>query len=360
MTGDAFGRQLGCTYTAYSLTLWPNVKRCHTDSVDYSANFEAEKHSFYITNPYRGSVVQKSEINTFYIKSSPQVHFIPLDILTEFPKLNGLMLYGCNLPTLKSGLFKEEFKKIEFLYLAVNEIESIEPEAFQYLVNLKWVTLGDNKIQSLPDQLFKNNPDLTYIDFYGNKINSIHPSFFDGLQKLKLIDFSENVGCINDKIGCETCLITQSELRGKLQGCFDNCSNGTTCLTSHLAHLASQTTEIPQTTTENPIESNSTEKVVEGTEELIDCQFGKVSQNFTASLRDTQMAVEGVKQELSDLKTSVETNNQNMQECCTSNKKAMENQIKELKELKDFLKQELSAIIQEKLDALEKRLTTGG
>ncbi len=365
---DILNANTGQLMILYGLLL----NRCQTSQLDYSANFEAEKHSFYATND-RGSA-QKSEINTFFIIRSPQVDFIPLDILTEFPSLNALMITNSNLPTLKSGLFKEEFQKIEYLNLAVNEIESIEPEAFQYLVNLKWLRLSYNKIQSLPVQIFKSNPGLIYIDLSKNKINSIHPSFFDGLQKLKLIVFRGNVGCVQTNIGCETCLITQYELREKLQGCFDNCSNGTICLTSHLANLASQTTEIPQTTTENPIESNSTEKVVEGTEEPIDCQLGDFSQNFTASLRDTQMAVEGVKQELSDLKTSVEnlpkvieTNNQNMQECCNSNQKAvaelqeaMEIQIKELKELKDFLKQELSSIIQEKLDALEKRLTTGG
>jgi paraquat-inducible protein B len=160
-------------------------------------------------------------------------------------------------------------------------------------------------------------------------------------------------------------------------------------MTSYLAHEASQTTEIPQTTTENPIESNSTEKVVKGIEEQIDLKLGELSKNFT------QKAVEAFNEGLSNLKTSVEnlpkviekaieTNNQNMQECCTSNKKsveklqeAMENQLKEMKEmkedlatglqhsknvekeLKDFLKQELSSIIQEKLDAMEKRLTSG-
>jgi hypothetical protein len=323
---------------------------------------------------YYADTYYTSEINTFYIFASSQVDFIPLDILSEFPNLNGLMLERGNLPTLKSGLFKEELKKLEYLNLWGNGIESIEPEAFEFLIKLKWIQLSGNKLQSLPYRLFRNNLDLFYIELSGNKINSIHPNFFDGLQKLKLIDFTENEGCINVKIGCETCLITQSEIRGKLQGCFDNCSNGTTCYSSYLAHEASQTTEIPQTTTEKPIESNSTEKVVEGIEEPIDLKLGEVYQNFTASLGDTQMAVEGVKQELSDLKTSVEntpkviekaieSNNQNLQECCTSNKKAveklqegMENQLKEmkedlatgleniekeLKELKDFLKQEL-------------------
>jgi hypothetical protein len=140
-----------------------------------------------------------------------------------------------------------------------------------------------------------------------------------------------------------------------------------------------------QITTEKPIESNSTEKVVEGTEELIDCQLGELSQNFATSLRDTQMVVEGVKQELSDLKTSVETNNQNMreiQECCTSNQKAVEKLQEAMKELKEDLatkvenmpkvfektvetqfknlKLELALMVQEKLDALQDRLENGG
>jgi hypothetical protein len=367
MTGDAFGRHLQCEYATYSLTLWPSFEWCITRGVDYSANFEKEKHSFSIT----GSSVQKSEIKTFFIFGSTQVDYIPLDILSEFPNLNGLMIGSSDLPIVKSGLFKEELKKLEFLYLALNKIESIEPEAFKFLIKLKWIRLSENNLQSLPYRLFRNNPDLIYISLGWNEINSIHPNFFDGLQKLKLIDFTNNEGCINAEIGCETCLITQSEIRGKLQGCFDNCSNGTTCYSSYLAHEASLTTEIPQTTTENPIESNSTEKVVEGIEEQIDQKLGELSKNYTASSRDTQMAVEGVKQELSDLKTSVEnmpkviekaieTNNQNMQECCTSNKKAveklqgaMENQLKGLEE-------KLALMVQEKLDAMEKRLTSGG
>jgi hypothetical protein len=303
--------------------------------------------------------------------------------------LNGLFITGVNLPTLKSGLFKPELQRIEYLFLD-GTFETIEPEAFQYLVKLKWIRLGHN-ILSLPQQLFKHNPDLIYI-YLGGRINSIHSSSFDGLNKLKLVDFSRNVGCINTKIGCETCLITQSELRGKLQGCFDNCSNGTACHTSFLSYEASQTTEIPQTSTEKPIESNSTEN--EGVTEIKNNKLEELSRNLTQGLeqvsQDNKLAIEGVEVRLlnvtNELKTSIENlpkviekaieaNNQNMQECCTSNQKAveklqeaMENQMKELKEdlatkvenqLKDFLKQELSSIIQEKLDALQDRLESG-
>jgi hypothetical protein len=245
MTGAAFGREIRCDYFTESLTLWPEHEYCGTNRVDYSAKFEPEKHSFSISS----SSAQKSEMTAFYIVKSVQVDYIPLDILTEFPNLNGLGVWDCNLPTLKSGLFRKEFKKIEYLDLERSKIESIEPEAFEYLVKLKWVNLGQNNLRSLPYRIFKNNPDLIYISLSINKIASIHPSFFDGLPNLKLVDFLYGNVCVKIKIGCETCLITQSDLRGKLQACFDNCSNGTTCHTAFLSYEASQTT------TEKPIES---------------------------------------------------------------------------------------------------------
>jgi hypothetical protein len=400
MTGAAFGRQIQCTYWTWSQTLWPNIISCYTPhNTDFSAYYESEKHSFYIPESKyadygdygssKSTVVSKSSINTFYIYGSQKLDFIPLDILTEFPNLNGLFLSGVNLPIVKAGLFKAELQRIEYLYLT-GTIESIEPQAFQYLVKLKWILLGSNNLKSLPHQIFKNNPDLIYI-LLGNKLNSIHPTFFDGLNKLKMVDFTRNVGCNNGNIGCETCLITQSDLRGKLQGCFDNCSNGTASLTSNLAQETSQTTEIPQTTTEKSIESNSTEN--EGVTGIKNNRLEELSRNLTQGLeqvsQNNKMAIEGVEVRLlnvtNDLKTSIENmpkviekaieaNNQKMQECCTSNQKAveklqeaMENQLEhsrnlenQLKELKDFLKQELSSIIQEKLDTLQDRLENGG
>jgi hypothetical protein len=61
---------------------------------------------------------------------------------------------------------------------------------------------------------------LEYIDLSDNKINSVLPNIFDGLQKLKLVDLESN-RCIDVKIGCETCLIKQFDINGKLQSCFE-------------------------------------------------------------------------------------------------------------------------------------------
>jgi hypothetical protein len=227
----------------------------------------------------------------------------------------------------KSGLFKRELKKIEYLSLGGNKIKTIEPEAFQYLINLKWVNLGSNIIQSLPYQLFKNSPDLIYISFRYNKIASIHPSFFDGLQNLKLVDFTGN-RCIQTQIGCETCSINQSSLRGKLQGCFKNCSKGTTCHTSYLSYEASQTTEIPQITTVKPIESDITKnRWITETKNTMDLE--QVS-------RDNKLAIEEVEARLlnvtNDLKTAVENMPKVIEETIETNNNLTQKALQKLQE----------------------------
>jgi Leucine-rich repeat (LRR) protein len=201
MTGVAFGRELECYYKTWFPILWSSHKYCHTLSVDYSAKFENEKHSF------SGNFSEKSELKTFYISRSAQLEFIPRDILTEFPNLNGLVINQCNLPTLRTGLFKADFDKIEHWRLESNKIELIQPGVFQNLNRMKWISLDDNNLQTLPHRLFKYNPNLVYISLANNQINSIHPNFFEALHNLKMIDLrGENV-CIQKEIGCSTCRI---------------------------------------------------------------------------------------------------------------------------------------------------------
>jgi Leucine-rich repeat (LRR) protein len=216
MSVTTSGREIECLYKKWTEVLWPNFQFCYTSDVDFSAKFEAEKHTF------TGTPSQKSETTTVWIQNSAKVDFIPLDILTEFPNLNGLCVDYWSLRTLKEGLLKQELKVIEYLWLAYNQIEVIEPKAFEHLTKLKWINLRNNKLRALPDRIFQNNPDLIYIDFDRNQISSIVPNFFDGLNKLKVINLSLNNICIQDDIGCKDCLITQSEIKEKLKGCFGN------------------------------------------------------------------------------------------------------------------------------------------
>jgi hypothetical protein len=215
MSGPTFGRELRCDYWSRGDFLWHSYQLCYLLRNDFSAKFEAEKHTF------TGTPSQKSETNVVKIHWTTQVDFIPLDIVTEFPNLNGIAIEYANLSTVKEGFFKPELQVIEYLWLAFNQIKVIEPKAFQYLTKLQWVSLYGNRIQALPDRIFQNSPDLIYLDLDRNQINSINPNFFDGLNKFKNIELDGNV-CASTRIGCESCLITQAELKEKLQGCFGN------------------------------------------------------------------------------------------------------------------------------------------
>jgi hypothetical protein len=358
MTGAAFGRRLECDYNTESFTLWHSHKRCRTESVDYSAKFEPEKHSF------TGNSTVKSGTTTFEISKSPKVEFIPLDILTEFPKLNGLMIRCSNLPTIKAGLFKTELDKIEYLDLWDSKIESIELSAFQHLIKLRWISLGSNKIETLSHQIFKNNPLLIYINLYSSQINSVHPNFFDDLHKLKLIEFDDKDLCIKTKVGCETCQITQKDLKEKLRDCFSNCSNNTVC----------------QGTFQS---SSTTEKPVNETIFPVKVDLKEVSTNFSQGLesisRDTKKAIEGVEEKLlnitDDLKTlvaglvtkiktenelgrkttkeAIDTNNQKIQECCASHKKAVEKLEESIAEINTCFADNQAEISNLKMEALE-------
>jgi hypothetical protein len=228
MAGDAFEREIECIYmTSSTYPLWPLVHCCFSSrSIDYTEFFKTAKHSV------DGDEFDKRETKMFMI-SRATIDFIPLEILTEFPNLNGIYFDRCWQPTVKSGLFTAEFRNIEFLHLGENNINLIEPEAFQHLVKLKWISLQWNDLKTLSHKLFRNNTDLIYINLKGNGINSIHPSFFDGLSKLKLVDFRENL-CTRDQIGCKTCLITQADLQNKLKKCFDNCLSGSDCHTNYV------------------------------------------------------------------------------------------------------------------------------
>jgi Leucine-rich repeat (LRR) protein len=333
MTGAAFGRKLECAYATWADIFWPSHKLCHTLAVDFSAKFETEKHSF------SGNSFQKSETSVFQIHKSAQLDFIPLDILTEFPNLDGIVIWECNLPTVKAGLFRAEFKKIEFLHLQDNNIELIEPSAFQYLIKLKWVNLYKNNLQTLPYQIFRNNPDLIFISLSSNKISSIHPNFFDGLAKLKQISLIENL-CIQTEIGCPTCSITQTALQGELKKCFDNCSQGTIC---EYLHKTSKIEEneaeyFPSLIESLELVSNDTKKAIEGVEKLTKTSedLGKKVASLSAKM-ETELELGR-----NTTKEAIETINQKVEKL----QQVMESQLKSMEE-------KLASIIQQKLSALE-------
>jgi hypothetical protein len=221
-----FGRELSCYYSTSGLTFWPAFSYCQVTSVDLSDSFKAQDHSF------TGSSAEKLAATTVHFYSSPNVDFIPKEILSEFPHLNGIEIYNCKtFTTVKNRFFSKDFDVLQYVWLPGNKIQTIEPQAFQYLVKLKWISLSNNQIESLPFQIFKNNPELIYIDLRYNKINSIDSDIFKNLNKLKFVQLTGTNLCIAKDFGCSssTCSVSQAVLDSGLATCFSNCLNNMEC-----------------------------------------------------------------------------------------------------------------------------------
>jgi hypothetical protein len=51
---------------------------------------------------------------------------------------------------------------------------------------------------------------------------------FVNLNNLKRLDFNSNV-CAATSVGCDTCLLSMTELNSSLNTCFSNCQNNAKC-----------------------------------------------------------------------------------------------------------------------------------
>jgi hypothetical protein len=234
-------RQLTCEYgTDSGYFFWPIFNLCKISSVDLSEHFKSVEHSF------SGSPEQKSAATIVQFENPSQINFLPKEILNDFPRLNGIMIWSCKtLATIRDNFFSEEFGAIQYLFLRNNKIATIEANAFQHLPKLKWISLSHNQLRSLPQQIFKNNPELISIWLHGNKINSITPDFFKNLNKLQHVDFEANE-CANKEFGCESgCSVSQWKLDSGFTLCFKNCLQDVECAatTGNLDNLSSEQIE---------------------------------------------------------------------------------------------------------------------
>jgi hypothetical protein len=220
-----FGRELSCSYYTRSEPMWPTYSYCFLSSVDLSKSYQSQYHTF------SGTSAQKTATTAVYFYSSTNIDFVPEEVLSEFPLLNGLIFESYNLPTVKNDLFSKNFNSLQYLYLYSNKIQTIEANAFQYLIKLKWIRLDSNQIESLSLQIFKKNPEITYIDLRNNKINSIDSKFFKNLKNLKYVGFAGSNVCVSQDFGCSssTCSASQSDLDSGLATCFSNCVKDLDC-----------------------------------------------------------------------------------------------------------------------------------
>ncbi len=177
--------------------LWLKLKK-KDQYVGVSSNINFPSSDRYEKFTFSGDWNEKSSAKAIWV-SVGQLDFIPSDIFQEFSSLNGLAIYG-TFTTIKNGLFSSYHDRVVYLDFGYSTGRT----------NLKWLRVR-NQVQHLDPNLFETNLKLEYIDFAKNKISSVDRNLFKNLNHLKIVDFSGNPG-EDVKLGCETCLITQSQL----------------------------------------------------------------------------------------------------------------------------------------------------
>ncbi len=212
--------------------LRPSYTICHVSDIDLTKKLEEEKFIF------SGSEEQKKSLQNITavgFNGILKIDFIPLQILEEFPNLNGLSIAETDMYIIRDSLFTVEHSMIEYLSITYTKLELIEENAFQHLKNLKWISLKFNNIKSLSRKFFAHNPQLEFMDFNANPIKMIDPQTFTNLKELKVISFTGNNYCIKQrKFGCEHnrgfCtvdepLLDHKQLNDELQSCYSKFSS---------------------------------------------------------------------------------------------------------------------------------------
>jgi Leucine-rich repeat (LRR) protein len=197
------------------MPLWRNYRYCTVDYTDFPLADRNKSFTF------TGNSASKQEITAVFFSKSPTFEFIPLEIFSEFPNLNGIMIQRSIIPIIKSGFFTTEFKVIQYIYLGSNEIKTIEKDAFLNMVDLKWINLESNHIAKIESAIFKNNNKLEFISLANNEIKMIHPQLFSNLNNLiEVLLFGND--CVNKHFEGSSSL-TLSTMNNSLQNCYNNC-----------------------------------------------------------------------------------------------------------------------------------------
>jgi hypothetical protein len=239
LSNEATGKYLQCSYGTWYDAFWPNHQYAWASAL---INLPSSEKNVKFT--FSGNSNSKYYVSVMWFSVGQHLDFIPSDTFREFPYLNGLAIYGL-FTTIKNGLFSSHHDRVVYLDFGYsNQVSHIEPQAFQGLINLKRLRVR-NQVQHLDANLFETNLKLEYIDFSNNQISSVDRNLYKNLNYLKSIDFTGNPGVIV-KLGCATCLITQSQL----EEAFGVPETTTSTTTTSTSTLPPTTTTTPTTSTE--------------------------------------------------------------------------------------------------------------
>jgi Leucine-rich repeat (LRR) protein len=203
---------LNCTFeTQYA------VKFCKIENADLTNDTRDSEFTFV------GPEVKKRNTNGVIFFKCFDVDFIPTEIFKEFPSINNLAVTRSYIPVLRNDLFTIEFTKIRHLYLAFNQIKTIQSDAFENLRSLRNVYLSSNEIEVMKSNIFKENSKLEKIYLDYNKIKMLNTNLFHDLKYLAVLGFKENE-CAGSGNAYEL-----KNLERELLTCYEKCKSDEEC-----------------------------------------------------------------------------------------------------------------------------------
>lgn len=159
---------------------------------------------------YVNTLTTGIDFSNFYLK------YVPTNVFSTFPAFQWLQIYNCsttslltdsftncaslvslavlygNIPYVSEG-FAQTCGNIERIYLANNNIEVIDKNAFRGLVKLNMVDMKSNKITCVPSDLFQPAPLMQNIFLEKNKIAGIDRNLFRNLKSLLNVYLDDNL-----------------------------------------------------------------------------------------------------------------------------------------------------------------------
>jgi Leucine rich repeat len=124
------------------------------------------------------------------------VEFTSNDYLSK--QVEVIEMTNQNCPYIPRGWRKFFKHSITGLNISHSELSSVHAKDLKHFPKLIVLQLRGNFIQVLPHDLFAYTPHIKYLNVKDNRISFVEPNAFDFLKNLREIDFTNNI-CFNDE-----------------------------------------------------------------------------------------------------------------------------------------------------------------
>jgi len=138
-----------------------------------------------LANPVNENVTE------LLLRRIKKIEFLPQDISAAFPNLRLIDAFDCSIKSV-SNLNLKGLSKNKKINLEKNNLETIEENAFDDLVNLRYLYLDENKITQLPSNIFDNNQQLDFLYLKQNQLTNLNVDIFKNNKKIALLHLSDN------------------------------------------------------------------------------------------------------------------------------------------------------------------------